>query len=192
MWNTTSRAFLGEMTHLWPLSGWTGFKTSQQLPYVHFLIMSSKNVQLSGNRLHFFTLNFRCKQVFVLPVRGGWVDYKLRVVFNKYNSSGQFLAILPASSMKYRFRQLFIIDTEGNSRTLLTKQEAEVTEVVEWTQDDQVYYISTLPGDPGARRLFLFYFIFSWYSKRLTEEAELFNDFLKYPKVLIIHSSFPL
>ena len=92
--------------------------------------------------------------MFVLPVRDGWVDYKLRVVFNKYKPSGKFLAILPASSMRYRFRQLFIIDTDGNSRTLLTKQEAEVTEIVEWTQDDQVYYISTLPGDPGARHLF--------------------------------------
>eukprot|EP00090_Calanus_glacialis_P028875 TRINITY_DN4629_c0_g1_i1.p1 TRINITY_DN4629_c0_g1~~TRINITY_DN4629_c0_g1_i1.p1 ORF type:complete len:673 (-),score=148.29 TRINITY_DN4629_c0_g1_i1:778-2796(-) len=98
--------------------------------------------------------NVKCREVFVLPVRDGWVDYKLRVVFNKYKPSGKFLAILPASSMRYRFRQLFIIDTDGNSRTLLTKQEAEVTEIVEWTQDDQVYYISTLPGDPGARHLF--------------------------------------
>jgi len=98
--------------------------------------------------------NVKCKEVFVLPVRDGWVDYKLKVVFNKYKPSGKFLAILPSSQMRYRFRQLFIIDTDSNSRTLLTKQEAEVTEIVEWTQDDQVYYISTLPGDPGARHLF--------------------------------------
>eukprot|EP00092_Neocalanus_flemingeri_P005220 GFUD01005613.1.p1 GENE.GFUD01005613.1~~GFUD01005613.1.p1 ORF type:complete len:872 (-),score=205.25 GFUD01005613.1:288-2903(-) len=98
--------------------------------------------------------NVKCQEVFVLPVRDGWVDYKLRVKFNKYKPSGQFLVILPASSMRFRYRQLFIIDTNGNSRTLLTKQEAEVTEVVEWTEDDQVYYIATLPGDPGARHLF--------------------------------------
>jgi len=98
--------------------------------------------------------NVKCKEVFVLPVRDGWVDYKLHILFNKYNPSGQFLAILPSSSMRYRYRQLFIINTDNNSRTLLTKQEAEVTEVVDWTKDDQVYYISTLPGDPGARHLF--------------------------------------
>ena len=98
--------------------------------------------------------NVRCKEVFVLPVRDGWVDYKLKVVFNKYNPSGKFLAILPASSMRYRYRQLFIIDTDRNSRTLLTNREAEVTEIVEWTKDNQVYYVSTLPGDPGARHLF--------------------------------------
>jgi len=98
--------------------------------------------------------NVKCQEVFVLPIRDGWVDYKLKVVFNKYKPSGQFLVILPAASMRYRYRQLFIIDTDGNSRTLLTKQEAEVTEIIEWTKDDQVYYISTLPGDPGARHLF--------------------------------------
>ena len=69
-------------------------------------------------------------------------------------TSGKFLVILPDNSHEYRFRQLFLIDIENNSRTLLTSAEAEVTEIVEWTKEDQVYYISTLPGNPGSRHLF--------------------------------------
>ena len=36
----------------------------------------------------------------------------------------------------------------------LTSMYAEVTEIVKWTADNQVYYVSTLPANPGARHLF--------------------------------------
>ena len=94
-----------------------------------------------------------CREVFVLPVRDGWVDYKLRIRFNPARPDGRFLAILPAATMRYRYRQLFVIDTEGNSRTLLTRTEGEVTAVLAWLPDDTVYYMATVGGDPGTRHL---------------------------------------
>lgn len=66
----------------------------------------------------------------------------------------RFLAILPAASLRYRPRQLFLVDTAAGTRTLLTRQEdTEVTEVVSWAPGDLVYYLATSPGDPGSRQL---------------------------------------
>ncbi len=43
----------------------------------------------------------------------------------------------------------------GDSRTFLTKVDgAEVVEVLKWTEDGYVYYISTLPYKPGTRHMF--------------------------------------
>ena len=81
-----------------------------------------------------------------MPVSGGWVDYHFSVIFNKYKTSDRFLAILPAENTKHRYRQLFLVDTGTGSRTQLTTAESEVTQILEWTGDDMVYYISTLPG----------------------------------------------
>jgi len=92
-----------------------------------------------------------CQEIFNMPVRDGWVDYHFSVKFNKYIASSRFLAILP-SNMVYRYRQLFVV--EGSSRTQLTNQESEVTEIVEWTADDTVFYVATRPGDPGSRHLY--------------------------------------
>jgi len=48
-----------------------------------------------------------------------------------------------------------LIDTDrGHEVTRLTSMYAEVTEIVKWTADNQVYYVSTLPANPGARHLF--------------------------------------
>ena len=93
-----------------------------------------------------------CAEVFNLPIRDGWVDYHFSVKHNKYVTGERFLAILPAGSMKYRYRQLFVV--EGSSRTQLTKDESEVTEVVEWLADDTVYYVGTGEREPGARHLY--------------------------------------
>jgi len=95
-----------------------------------------------------------CKEVFLTMERDGWIDYKFRVVFNKFKETKRFLAILPAASMRYRLRQMFLIDTKENKRTLLTKEFSEVTEILAWTADDVVYYIATLPDSPGSRHLF--------------------------------------
>ena len=81
----------------------------------------------------------------------GWFTNTLPILFNKYNQNAEFLAILPDNSNKYRFRQLFMV---GERLIRLTKENAEVTRVVKWTKDDQIYYISTLPGEPGTRHLF--------------------------------------
>ena len=96
---------------------------------------------------------YSCRDAFNLSIRDGWVDYKFGVKFNKYVPGPRFLAILPAGDMKYRYRQLYVVDTEGDSRTKLTNSQSEVTEILEWTADDTVYYIATLPGDPGSRHL---------------------------------------
>ena len=86
-----------------------------------------------------------CKEVFQMNERDGWVDYKFRIVFNKYRPSGRFLAVMP-SKLKYRYRQLWLVDTQANTRNMLTNTMAEVTEILEWTKDNVVYYINTLPG----------------------------------------------
>ena len=91
-----------------------------------------------------------------MPIKDGWVDYKFNIIFNKYVASDRFLAILPAANTRHRYRQLYVIEMVGhggNSRTQLTSQDSEVTQVVEWTPEDIVYYIATLPGDPGVRHL---------------------------------------
>ena len=93
-----------------------------------------------------------CAEVFNLPMRDGWVDYKFVVKHNKYRAGRRFLAILPAGNMRFRYRQLYVVD--GNSRTQLTRQESEVTEVVEWLEDDTVYYVGTGEREPGSRHLY--------------------------------------
>ncbi len=63
----------------------------------------------------------QCSEVFVMEQRDGWVDYLFKVVFNKYKSARRFLTIMPAATMRHRYRQLFLVDLENNSRTLLTR-----------------------------------------------------------------------
>ena len=95
--------------------------------------------------------------MFVLPVSGGWVDYHFSVIFNKYKTSDRFLAILPAENTKHRYRQLFLVDTGTGSRTqLTTTDESEVTQILEWTGDDMVYYISTLPGQITYQSIYIY------------------------------------
>jgi len=95
-----------------------------------------------------------CREVLVMPERDGWVDYKFKPVFHPSSGDGRFLAILPAASLRYRPRQLFLVDTAAGTRTLLTRQEdTEVTEVISWAPGDVVYYLATSPGDPGSRQL---------------------------------------
>lgn len=98
--------------------------------------------------------DLQCDEVFVMPQREGWVDYKFSVRFNKHNPSRKFLTIMPAATMRHRFRQLFLIDLENNRRTLLTRKDSEVTEILEWTKEDHVYYIGTKENEPGTRHLF--------------------------------------
>ena len=63
----------------------------------------------------------QCREVLVLPERDGWVDYKFKPVFQPSQGDGKFLAILPAAALRYRPRQLFLIDTAAGSRSLLTR-----------------------------------------------------------------------
>ena len=63
----------------------------------------------------------QCREVLVLPERDGWVDYKFKPVFQPSQGDGKFLAILPAAALRYRPRQLFLIDTVAGSRSLLTR-----------------------------------------------------------------------
>ena len=56
-----------------------------------------------------------------LPHR--WVDYKFQPVFQPSQGDGKFLAILPAAALRYRPRQLFLIDTVAGSRSLLTRHD---------------------------------------------------------------------
>ena len=95
-----------------------------------------------------------CNEVFVMEQRDGWVDYLFKVVFNRYKFTKRFLTIMPAATMRHRYRQLFLVDLENNSRTLLTRAEAEVTEILLWTQDDMVYYVATSENKPGSRHLY--------------------------------------
>ena len=99
--------------------------------------------------------SLRCEEVFSMPQRDGWVDYKFDIMFNKYVPGKRFLTIMPAATMRHRYRQLFLVDLENNRRTLLTRKESEVTEILEWTKEDRVYYIATEENEPGTRHLYI-------------------------------------
>jgi len=106
------------------------------------------------------TSDATCHEVFVFSQEVGWVDYKFDIVFNKYKPAKRFLTIMPANPSgstgptEYRFRQLFLIDPDTNSRTLMTSRQSEVTEILEWTAEDHVYYIGTEENQPGTRHLY--------------------------------------
>ena len=86
----------------------------------------------------------------------GWVPYKYEIVFNPdppNPKTQDFVTILPAPFLKHHYRQLVYVT--GDSRTYLTKVDgAEVTEILKWTDDGYIYYMSTLPYKPGTRHLF--------------------------------------
>ena len=53
------------------------------------------------------------------------------------------------------FRQLLYVAGNGKTRTFLTKVDgAEVVEILAWTKENYIYYLSTLPNEPGARHIF--------------------------------------
>ena len=60
--------------------------------------------------------------------------------------------------MIYHFfqnRQLLYVAGNGKTRTFLTKVDgAEVVEILAWTKENYIYYISTLPYQPGSRHIF--------------------------------------
>ena len=89
----------------------------------------------------------------------GWVPYKFRVVFNPKPpnpKNSDFVTILPAPFLRHHYRQLVYVT--GNSdadRHYLTKVDgAEVTDILKWKPDGYIYYMSTLPHQPGTRHLF--------------------------------------
>ena len=53
------------------------------------------------------------------------------------------------------YRQLLYVAGNGKTRTFLTKVNgAEVVEILAWTKENYIYYISTLPNQPGSRHIF--------------------------------------
>ena len=53
------------------------------------------------------------------------------------------------------YRQLLYVAGNGKTRTFLTKVNgAEVVEILAWTKENYIYYISTLPNQPGSRHVF--------------------------------------
>ena len=52
-------------------------------------------------------------------------------------------------------RQLLYVAGHGKSKKFLTKVDgAEVVEILAWTKEDYIYYLSTLPNEPGSRHIF--------------------------------------
>ena len=68
------------------------------------------------------------------------------------DSSHSYLAIRPTPGGD-RYRQLYLM--EKNSQTLLTGGKREVTDILEWTKDNKVYYIATGEEKPGTRYLYM-------------------------------------
>ena len=57
--------------------------------------------------------------------------------------------------MAFFNRQLLYVAGNGKTRTFLTKVDgAEVVEILAWTKENFIYYLSTLPNEPGARHIF--------------------------------------
>ena len=95
------------------------------------------------------------KQIFKRDGNDGWVPYKYKIVFNPdppNPKNRDFVTILPAPFLRHHYRQLVYIT--GENRQFLTKVEgAEVTEILKW-KDGFVYYMATLPHQPGTRHLY--------------------------------------
>ena len=86
----------------------------------------------------------------------GWVPYKYEIVFNPKPPNPKnhdFVTILPAPFLQHHYRQLVYV--VGDTRNYLTKVDgAEVTEILKWSRDGHIYYMSTLPYKPGTRHMF--------------------------------------
>lgn len=79
-------------------------------------------------------------------VSGGWVEYKYRLVFNPVPPNPvnvDFVTILPATHVKHNFRQ--IAHVANGKKTFLTMLEnAEVTDILQWTTDGKTIRFVTL------------------------------------------------
>ena len=65
-----------------------------------------------------------------------------------------FVAILPAPHLIHHYRQLAYISGDDRPVWLTQVDGAEVTDILKWTSDGFIYYMSTLPNLPGTRHLF--------------------------------------
>lgn len=86
----------------------------------------------------------------------GWIDYKYRLVFNPVPPNPRtkdFVVIESAPFLKHHYRQL-VYYANGDSVFLTKTAGAEVTEILKWTRDGYIYYIATLPDQPGSRHLY--------------------------------------
>ena len=98
--------------------------------------------------------NRKGDQIFVYAQQGGWIDFKYRIKFNPNPpnpTTHDFVTILPAPFIRHHYRQLVYVAKD--ERTYLTKAEITVVEVLAW-KDDYIFFVSTLPDQPGARHLF--------------------------------------
>ena len=84
------------------------------------------------------------------------MPYKYKVIFNPNPANPKtrdFVTVLPAPHLIHHYRQLAY--RSGDQLVWLTQVNgAEVTDILKWTSDGFIYYMSTLPNKPGTRHLF--------------------------------------
>lgn len=96
-------------------------------------------------------------EIFKREEQHGWVPYKYKVIFNPNPPNpmtSDFVAILPAPHLIHHYRQLAYISGDDRPVWLTQVDGAEVTDILKWTSDGFIYYMSTLPNLPGTRHLF--------------------------------------
>jgi len=101
-------------------------------------------------------LDCSSNEIFKREEHHGWVPYKYKVIFNPNPANPKtrdFVTVLPAPHLIHHYRQLAY--RSGDQLVWLTQVNgAEVTDILKWTSDGFIYYMSTLPNKPGTRHLF--------------------------------------
>jgi len=100
----------------------------------------------------------KSNEIYSQTLTDGWVEYKYRIIFNPNPPNPKhkdFVVISAASFTRHHYKQLLYVTEKGKTRTYLTKiEEAEVVDILAWTKENYIYYISTLPKQPGSRHIF--------------------------------------
>ena len=102
-----------------------------------------------------------CQVIFEHEEDNGNINYQYELVFDPNWTRGRdnakipdFVTILSDPHQSEQYRQLLFVSASSNSRTYLTKEKADVAEVLKWSKDGYIYYMSRLLGQPRSRHLF--------------------------------------
>ena len=95
-----------------------------------------------------------CKEIFKDEKSHGYIDYKYKIIFDPNNESGRsdFATIQADPGTDARYQQVLVVS--GDRKTFLTSDKADVTEILQWAQDGYLYYMATLPHQPGTRHFY--------------------------------------
>lgn len=93
-----------------------------------------------------------CEEIFAYEEPEGWVNYKYQLHFDHAEGSSDFVTVFSDPHSVHRYRQVLLVS--NNQRTFLTKRDADVVKILEWSSDGYIYFVATAEGQPGTRHLY--------------------------------------